>query len=96
MKESAVTHPLIQDLLEPHHTLWEARDELASLYGLSDDQGLLEAAGDVADWAHQAAENPPGPLPLEFRKRLAETAVALYHLSKRYRATLEWIEETRR
>jgi hypothetical protein len=90
-----MTHPLIEELLEPSRNLAEARDELATLYGLSDDRGLLEAAGDVEHWLFEAADRPPCPMPLEVRKRLIEAAIALFHLSKRYRATLEWIEETR-
>jgi hypothetical protein len=91
-----MTHPLIEELLEPSRNLVEARDELATLYGLSDDRGLLEAAGDVGEWLSEMANRPPCPLPLEVRKRLVEAAEALFHLSKRYRATLEWIEQTRR
>jgi hypothetical protein len=91
-----MSHPLIEALLEPSRSFWEARDEFSTLYGLSDDQGLLEAAGDVEGWLFQTVENPPCPLPLEVRKRLAEAAIALFHLSKRHRATLEWIEQTRR
>ena len=89
-------HPLIEELLEPSRNLVEARDEFDTLYGLSDDQGLLEAAGDVQAWLSETSSHPPCPLPLEVRKRLAEAAVALFHLGKRYRATLEWVEQARR
>lgn len=90
-----MTHPLIEELLAPGRSLSEAREEFATLYGLSDDQGLMEAAGDVASWLLDTADRPLSPLPLEVRKRMIEAAVALFHLNKRHRATLEWIEETR-
>ncbi len=41
----------------------EARDEFATLYGLSDDQGLLEAAGDVQAWLSETSSHPPARSP---------------------------------
>lgn len=91
-----MTHPLIEQLLEPGRSFHEAREDFAEIYHQSDDQAVMEAAGELAEWLRQETDLPLCSLPLEVRKRMAEASVAIYQLSSRYRATLECLKAARR
>lgn len=45
-----MTHPLIEALLAPSRDFYETREQLAELYHQSDDQAVMEAAWELANW----------------------------------------------
>ena len=90
-----MTHHIIEALLAPSRDFYETREQLVELYQQSDDQAVLEAAWELANWLRQETDGPLCKLPLETRKRMAEAAIALDQLAQRHRATLEWLESKR-
>lgn len=91
-----MTHPHIEAALAPDRDFYTAREELGELYHQGDDQSVMEAAWELANWLRQETDFPLCKLPLETRKRMAEAAIALDQLGQRHRATLECLEQSRR